>query len=90
MTTVISSMCYGVGLSHVNQPLHKNVRWRAMERAVGPGFDREKCEVKLVGTYGPAIQASKGTFPEHSTPIPQLEELINNMFLFYKIKNFES
>ncbi|CAL5378004.1 unnamed protein product [Camellia sinensis] len=62
------------------------VLWRAVERAVGPGFDREKCEVKLVGTplthrrflrrnrgtYGPAIQAGKGTFPGHSTPIPQL------------------
>ena len=57
-----------------------------MERAVGPGFDREKYEVKLVGTplthrrllrrnrgtYGPSIQAGKGTFPGHSTPIPQL------------------
>ncbi|CAL5377980.1 unnamed protein product [Camellia sinensis] len=62
------------------------VLWRVVERAVGPGFDREKCEVKLVGTplthqrflwrnrgtYGPAIQAGKGTFPGHSTPIPQL------------------
>ncbi|KAI8028228.1 hypothetical protein LOK49_LG02G02777 [Camellia lanceoleosa] len=62
------------------------VLWMAVERAVGPGFDREKCEVKLVGTplthrrflrrnrgtYGPAIQAGKGTFPGHSTPIPQL------------------
>ncbi|CAL5377994.1 unnamed protein product [Camellia sinensis] len=62
------------------------VLWRAMERAVGLGFDHEKCEVKLVGTplthqrflrrnrgtYGPAIQAGKGTFPGHSTPIPQL------------------
>ncbi|GMP81290.1 hypothetical protein CsSME_00036047 [Camellia sinensis var. sinensis] len=60
--------------------------WRAMERGVGLGFDREKCEVKLVGTplthrrflrrnrgtYGPAIQAGKGTFPGHSTSIPQL------------------
>ncbi|KAF5951938.1 hypothetical protein HYC85_009882 [Camellia sinensis] len=26
------------------------VLWRAVERAVGLGFDREKCEVKLVGT----------------------------------------
>ncbi|CAL5377978.1 unnamed protein product [Camellia sinensis] len=63
-----------------------SVLWRAVERAVGPGFDREKCEVKLVGTplthrrflrrnrgsYGPVIQASKGTFPGHSTLIPQL------------------
>ncbi|XP_010681073.2 prolycopene isomerase, chloroplastic [Beta vulgaris subsp. vulgaris] len=62
------------------------VMWRAVERALGPGFDREKCEVKLVGTplthqrflrrnrgtYGPAIQAGKGTFPGHTTPIPQL------------------
>ncbi|KAL6964454.1 hypothetical protein U1Q18_035507 [Sarracenia purpurea var. burkii] len=62
------------------------VVWRAVERALGPGFDREKCEVKLVGTplthkrflrrnrgtYGPAIQAGKDTFPGHSTPIPQL------------------
>lgn len=62
------------------------VMWRAVERAVGPGFDREKCEVKLVGTplthkrflrrnrgtYGPAIKAGHSTFPGHSTPIPQL------------------
>ncbi|KAI8024955.1 hypothetical protein LOK49_LG02G02790 [Camellia lanceoleosa] len=62
------------------------VMWRVVERAVGPGFDCEKCEVKLVGTplthrrflwrnrgtYGPAIQASKGTFPGHSTLMPQL------------------
>lgn len=62
------------------------VMWRAVERAVGPGFNREKCEVKLVGTplthqrflrrnrgtYGPAIEAGKGTFPGHSTSIPQL------------------
>ncbi|KAK2982209.1 hypothetical protein RJ640_024954 [Escallonia rubra] len=62
------------------------VMWRAVERALGPGFNREKCEVKLVGTplthqrflrrnrgtYGPAIQAGKGTFPGHATPIPQL------------------
>ncbi|CAN6720041.1 unnamed protein product [Malus baccata var. baccata] len=62
------------------------VMWRAVERAVGPGFSREKCEVKLVGsplthqrflrrnrgTYGPAIQAGKGSFPGHSTSIPQL------------------
>ncbi|CAL5329809.1 unnamed protein product [Camellia sinensis] len=44
------------------------VLWRAVERAVGPGFDREKNR----GTYGPAIQAGKGTFPGHSTLIPQL------------------
>ncbi|XP_054776596.1 prolycopene isomerase, chloroplastic [Prosopis cineraria] len=62
------------------------VMWRAVERALGPGFRRDKCEVKLVGsplthrrflrrnrgTYGPAIEAGKGTFPGHSTPIPQL------------------
>ncbi|KAL5566395.1 hypothetical protein UlMin_029559 [Ulmus minor] len=62
------------------------VMWRAVERALGPGFSREKCEVKLVGspltherflrrkrgTYGPAIEAGKGTFPGHATPIPQL------------------
>lgn len=62
------------------------VMWRAVERALGPGFDREKCEVKLIGTplthkrflrrnrgsYGPAIQAGQDTFPGHSTPIPQL------------------
>ncbi|KAL0357215.1 UNVERIFIED_CONTAM: Prolycopene isomerase, chloroplastic [Sesamum calycinum] len=62
------------------------VMWKAVERALGPGFDREKCEVKLVGTplthqrflrrnrgtYGPAIKAGKGSFPGHSTPIPQL------------------
>ncbi|XP_062177618.1 prolycopene isomerase, chloroplastic [Alnus glutinosa] len=62
------------------------VMWRAVERALGAGFSREKCEVKLVGTplthqrflrrnrgtYGPAIQAGKGSFPGHSTPIPQL------------------
>uniref|UniRef100_A0A2P2MQW1 Amine oxidase domain-containing protein n=1 Tax=Rhizophora mucronata TaxID=61149 RepID=A0A2P2MQW1_RHIMU len=62
------------------------VLWKAVERALGSGFSREKCEVKLVGTplthqrflrrnrgtYGPAIQAGKDTFPGHSTPIPQL------------------
>ncbi|XP_052194546.1 prolycopene isomerase, chloroplastic [Diospyros lotus] len=62
------------------------VMWRAVERALGSGFDREKCEVKLVGTplthqrflrrnrgtYGPAIEAGKGNFPGHPTPIPQL------------------
>lgn len=62
------------------------VMWNAVERALGPGFNREKCEVKLVGTplthkrflrrnrgtYGPAIQAGKDTFPGHPTPIPQL------------------
>ncbi|KAI3927563.1 hypothetical protein MKW92_007057 [Papaver armeniacum] len=62
------------------------VLWKAVERALGPGFSREKCEVKLIGTplthkrflrrnrgtYGPAIQAGKDSFPGHSTPIPQL------------------
>ncbi|KAG9456933.1 hypothetical protein H6P81_001441 [Aristolochia fimbriata] len=62
------------------------VMWRAVERAVGPGFDRDNCEVKLVGTplthkrflrrnrgtYGPAIKAGQDTFPGHPTPIPQL------------------
>ncbi|KAG8503886.1 hypothetical protein CXB51_001816 [Gossypium anomalum] len=62
------------------------VMWKAVERALGSGFNRDKCEVKLVGTplthqrflrrnrgtYGPAIQAGQGTFPGHSTPIPQL------------------
>ncbi|KAK6254153.1 hypothetical protein QUC31_015873 [Theobroma cacao] len=62
------------------------VLWRAVERALGSGFSREKCEVKMVGTplthqrflrrnrgtYGPAIQAGQDTFPGHSTPIPQL------------------
>ncbi|CAL9037747.1 unnamed protein product [Musa banksii] len=62
------------------------VMWKAVERALGPGFSREKCDVKLVGTplthqrflrrnrgtYGPAIKAGEATFPGHSTPIPQL------------------
>ncbi|CAI9101533.1 OLC1v1038876C1 [Oldenlandia corymbosa var. corymbosa] len=62
------------------------VMWKAVERVLGPGFNRDKCEVKLVGTplthqrflrrnrgtYGPAIEAGKGTFPGHSTPIPGL------------------
>ncbi|XP_020230672.1 prolycopene isomerase, chloroplastic isoform X2 [Cajanus cajan] len=62
------------------------VMWRAVERAVGQGFSREKCEVKLVGspltherflrrkrgTYGPAVEAGRDSFPGHSTPIPQL------------------
>lgn len=62
------------------------VLWKAVERALGPGFSRENCEVKLVGTplthkrflrrnrgtYGPAIKAGEATFPGHSTPIPQL------------------
>ncbi|MQM02415.1 hypothetical protein Taro_035183 [Colocasia esculenta] len=62
------------------------VMWRAVERALGPGFSRDDCEVKLIGTplthqrflrrnrgtYGPAIKAGEATFPGHSTPIPQL------------------
>ncbi|KAI5056378.1 hypothetical protein GOP47_0028196 [Adiantum capillus-veneris] len=62
------------------------VLWKAVERALGPTFSRDKCEVKLVGTpltherflrrnrgtYGPAIQAGKATFPGSATPIPQL------------------
>ncbi|XP_010553690.1 PREDICTED: prolycopene isomerase, chloroplastic isoform X2 [Tarenaya hassleriana] len=62
------------------------VVWRAVERALGPGFKRDKCEVSLVGTplthqrflrrhrgsYGPAIAAGKAAFPGHSSPIPQL------------------
>ncbi|XP_030955357.1 prolycopene isomerase, chloroplastic [Quercus lobata] len=62
------------------------VMWRAVERAIGADFSRDKCEVKLVGTplthqrflrrnrgtYGPAIEAGKNSFPGHSTPIPQL------------------
>lgn len=62
------------------------VLWRAVERALGPGFRREKCEVKLVGsplthqrflrrnrgTYGPAIEAGKASFPGHTTPVSRL------------------
>ncbi|KAL0920887.1 hypothetical protein M5K25_007903 [Dendrobium thyrsiflorum] len=62
------------------------VMWKAVERVLGSGFNREKCEVALVGTplthkrflrrhrgtYGPAIKAGEGTFPGHSTPIAQL------------------
>ncbi|KAJ0501340.1 putative prolycopene isomerase [Helianthus annuus] len=62
------------------------VMWKAVERSLGPGFSRDKCEVKLVGTplthqrflrrnrgtYGPAIEAGKDSFPGHPTPIPQL------------------
>lgn len=65
--------------------LHQ-VMWRAVERVLGSSFSREKCEVKQVGTplthkrflrrnrgtYGPAIQAGKDSFPGHSTPIEQL------------------
>ncbi|XWS67464.1 hypothetical protein CRYUN_Cryun04dG0008800 [Craigia yunnanensis] len=63
-----------------------DVMWRAVERALGSGFSREKCEVKLVGTplthqrflqrntgtYGPAMQTGQDSFPGHSTPVPQL------------------
>ncbi|KAK1275353.1 hypothetical protein QJS04_geneDACA009972 [Acorus gramineus] len=62
------------------------VMWNAVERALGPGFSRDQCEVRLVGTplthqhflrrnrgtYGPAIQAGQATFPGHATPVPQL------------------
>ncbi|KAK4476819.1 hypothetical protein RD792_015979 [Penstemon davidsonii] len=62
------------------------VMWKGVERALGSGFSRDKCEVKLVGTplthqrflrrnrgtYGPAIKAGENTFPGHSTPIAQL------------------
>ncbi len=64
----------------------EQVLWRAVEKALGPGFSREKCEVKLVGTplthecflrrnrgtYGPAIRAGKGLFPMPSTPVDGL------------------
>ena len=60
--------------------------WKAAERVLGPGFNRDDCEVKLVGTplthqrflrrnrgtYGPAIKAGEATFPGHSTPVAQL------------------
>lgn len=60
--------------------------WKAVEKALGPGFAREKCELKLVGTpltherylrrkrgtYGPAIRAGKGMFPMPSTPVDGL------------------
>lgn len=62
------------------------VLWKAVERALGPGFSRESCEVKMVGTpltherylrrkrgtYGPAIRAGQGMFPMPSTPIAGL------------------
>jgi phytoene dehydrogenase-like protein len=62
------------------------VLWKAVERVLGPGFSRNKCDVKLVGTpltherflrraqgtYGPAIRAGEGTFPNNSTPIKGL------------------
>ncbi|XP_020594585.1 prolycopene isomerase 1, chloroplastic-like [Phalaenopsis equestris] len=60
--------------------------WKAVERVLGSGFNREKCEVALVGTplthkrflrrhrgtYGPAIKAGESSFPGHSTPISRL------------------
>ncbi|CAM6125241.1 unnamed protein product [Calypogeia fissa] len=62
------------------------VLWKAVEKVLGPGFSRDKCEVKLVGTpltherflrraqgtYGPAIRAGEGTFPAHGTSIKGL------------------
>ncbi|XP_051147048.1 prolycopene isomerase 1, chloroplastic [Andrographis paniculata] len=62
------------------------IMWEAVERTLGPGFDRGKCDVKLVGsplthrrflrrnrgTYGPAVKAGERSFPGHTTPIPQL------------------
>ncbi|CAL5329810.1 unnamed protein product [Camellia sinensis] len=59
------------------------VLWRSVERAVGPGFNREKCEEKLVGTplthrrflrmnrgtYGPALYCcGDSTFPGIGVP----------------------
>ncbi|KAI8026437.1 hypothetical protein LOK49_LG02G02787 [Camellia lanceoleosa] len=71
---VLHAYMPGTEPSYYSLPIQ--VLWRAMERAVGPGFDHEKCEVKFlrrnIGTYGPAIQAGKSTFPGHSTLIPQL------------------
>ncbi|GAQ83842.1 FAD/NAD(P)-binding oxidoreductase family protein [Klebsormidium nitens] len=62
------------------------VLWKAVEKALGPGFDRSKVEVSLIGTpltherylrrhrgsYGPAIRAGQGSFPGPGTPIPGL------------------
>lgn len=62
------------------------VLWKAVERALGPSFTRDSCEVRLVGTpltherylrrkrgtYGPAIRAGQGLFPMPSTPIDGL------------------
>lgn len=62
------------------------VMWKAVERALGPKFSREVCEVSLVGTplthsrylrrdrgtYGPAIRAGQGNFPGSVSPIPGL------------------
>ncbi|CAL5378000.1 unnamed protein product [Camellia sinensis] len=50
---------------HLHLGFDAKVLWRAVERAVGPGFDREKCEVKLVGTaltYRRFLQRNKGTY----------------------------
>ncbi|CAM8959881.1 unnamed protein product [Rhodiola kirilowii] len=72
-------------VQYINLKVERSeVLWRAVERALGPKFRREKCEVKLVGTpltherflrrnrgtFGPA--AGKNSFPGHPTPIPQL------------------
>lgn len=71
---------------HQSKEIIPQVLWKAVERSLGPGFSRDKCEVKLVGTpithqrflrrnrgtYGPAIQAGKESFPGHPTPISHL------------------
>ncbi|XP_057821821.2 prolycopene isomerase 2, chloroplastic isoform X2 [Cryptomeria japonica] len=71
---------------HLHLGFDAKVMWKAVERALGPGFSRDKCEVKLVGTplthqrflrrnrgtYGPAIRAGQELFPGQGTPIPQL------------------
>ncbi|VFQ88898.1 unnamed protein product [Cuscuta campestris] len=82
------------GLDH-NSNEYKNLKaerskvmWKAVERVLGPGFSRDKCDVKLVGTpltherflrrnrgtYGPAILAGgkDSAFFGHSTPIRKL------------------
>ncbi|KAK1323725.1 hypothetical protein QJS10_CPA02g00775 [Acorus calamus] len=70
------------------------VMCNVVKRALGPGFSRDRCEVRLVGTplthqrflrrnhgtYGPAIQAGQATFPGHATPIPQLFCCEDSMF----------
>ncbi|MED6201468.1 hypothetical protein PIB30_095360 [Stylosanthes scabra] len=80
------------GLDHKSAEYRKlkaersEVIWKAVERALGKGFKREKCEVKLVGsplthqrylrrsrgTFGPELQPGKDTFASHSSPIPHL------------------
>ncbi|KHN03586.1 Prolycopene isomerase, chloroplastic, partial [Glycine soja] len=43
------------------------VMWKAVERAIGPGFSREKCEVKLVGS--PLLYCcGDSTFPGIGVP----------------------